>query len=386
MIKKKNPIFILCLAAVIIYLFISSIHTNKHVEFKVNGKHKHHQNSYSVDEAYSLHPYAITKKSIYTLAFLGDKHLMNVYHIDKVSGKTKIIYKSPFKDQNEYAGPHNIMANDSYAAWLDNNGYDYLNNVIVYDIKKEQIIRKYKDDEEHNINYAAIHGDTIYWLEQDNTQIKDEISTGEDKDTMILGNYRAQIVAYDIKKGTKKKIDTIETVNYPNEELYFSEGKLWYIDNRKYEQTALIKTYDLETNKIKTYDLNIPFLGHLKPVDDNNVAFFKYTIDAAPMGLYLFNTSTNNMKEINQKETDIRAAYDGRGLIISQHMSYHISGFNKIKYNKDIQTTHNDHFLFPFTGPMYNLNFVTSTDGEKNHMNSIVEIDKKSLIWKNEMK
>lgn len=92
------------------------------------------------------------------------------------------------------------------------------------------------------------------------------------------------------------------------------------------------------------------------------------------------------MKEINQKETDIRAAYDGRGLIISQHMSYHISGFNKIKYNKDIQTTHNDHFLFPFTGPMYNLNFVTSTDGEKNQMNSIVEIDKKSLIWKNEMK
>lgn len=211
-----------------------------------------------------------------------------------------------------------------------------------------------------------------------------DTGTGEDKDTMTVGNYSGEIKSYNIVRGKYHTIDTVKTINYPNNELTVTKDKLWYIDNRDFEDTALIKTYDFNTKEILVYDLKEQFLGHLKPVDNNSVAFFKYTIHAAPVGMYLYNTSSRRISVINMQETDNRSAYDGEGHIISGTMSYEINKHGEIRFSDTIQRKFDDNFYFSSVGPFSTLSFTTSV-GETTNFNTIIEFNEDSLNWETEI-
>ncbi|MGE7921131.1 hypothetical protein ACQKM9_19645 [Viridibacillus sp. NPDC093762] len=374
--KKNKFIFaiIILVMSISVYIYYSK-KSNTEISFAIN--HHKDRTTYTTSDEYSLFNVANTKRHFFTSIMKDETMLGKVLQVDKKDGETKQIYDTKFKG----GGVRNITANDQYVIWLDNNGVDYLNELVIYDIKKEKVIKTYKDSEKRNINAAFIKNQTIYWIEEDNTKIVNQEPSNNESDTMKLGTYSATIIGYDIVTGNQKKIDTIQTVHYPNESLCFSENKMWYIDNRKYDDKAIIKNLDLKSGKLETYKTQFQFIGHLKPVDDEIVAFFEYTIHNSPEGLLLLNTESNKIKLLDANEDDTGAGYDGKGLIFSQNKTYKISSFNKRKFNDEIQMKNEEDLLVVTNGPLYGLEFVTK---QKNsiHPNQIVDWHVENLNWK----
>lgn len=337
---------------------------------------------YSLKGAGSFFSIVNNPMEFYSLISISEESpSRGVFSIDKRSRLKNSIYTTKHGENGQIIS---LAGNEKYLVWLDQNTDDYLNTMIVYDIAQKKILATIESSEKKFFDAFLFNEDTIYWIESDTTKVQMGTGTGEDKDTMTLGNYSGEIRSYNIVRDRHHTIDTIETVNYPNNELTVSRDKLWYIDNRDFEETALIKTYDFNTKEIVAYDLKEQFLGHLKPVDNNSVAFFKYTIHAAPVGMYLYNTSSRKISVINDKETDNRSAYDGEGRIISGTMSYKISKDGEIRVSDTIQRKYNDNFYFSSVGPFSTLSFTTST-GAARPFNTIIEFKESSLNWKSEI-
>ncbi|MBC1490836.1 hypothetical protein [Listeria booriae] len=337
---------------------------------------------YSLKDDGSFFSIVNNQDVLYSLISINeDLPAKDVFSIDKSSRLKNSIYTTKHGEDGQIIS---LGGNEDYLVWLDQNIPDYLCTIIVYDISQKKIIATIDGSEKKYFDSFLLNEDTIYWIESDTTKQQTEVGTGEDKDTMIVGNYTGKIKSYHIGIGKQQTIDTIKTVNYPNNELTASKGKLWYIDNRDFTENALIKAYDFDTERIATYDLKEQFLGHLKPIDNSNVAFFKYTIHAAPVGMYLYNTSSRKVTVVNAQETDNRAAYDRAGRIISSNMSYDIDKEGNIKFSDTLQREFNDHFYFSSVGPISSISFTTSSKGST-HFNSVVEFNRYALKWKDQL-
>ncbi|EUJ23326.1 hypothetical protein PGRAN_09146 [Listeria grandensis FSL F6-0971] len=337
---------------------------------------------YSLKEKGSFFSIVNNPTELYSLISISEESpSRDVFAIDKSSRLKNSIYTTKHGEDGQIIS---LAGNEKYLVWLDQNTNDYLNTMTVYDITQKKILATIESSEKNYFDAFLFNEDTIYWIESDTTKLQMDTGTGEDKDTMTVGNYSGEIKSYNIVRGKYHTIDTVKTINYPNNELTVTKDKLWYIDNRDFEDTALIKTYDFNTKEILVYDLKEQFLGHLKPVDNNSVAFFKYTIHAAPVGMYLYNTSSRRISVINMQETDNRSAYDGEGHIISGTMSYEINKHGEIRFSDTIQRKFDDNFYFSSVGPFSTLSFTTSV-GETTNFNTIIEFNEDSLNWETEI-
>lgn len=331
---------------------------------------------YNLKEEGSFFSIVNNKDVLYTLIGISEVPAKDVFSIDKSSRLKNSIYTTKHGENGQIIS---LGGNEKYLVWLDQN-IDYLCTMIVYDIAQKKILATIEGNKKKYFDSFLLNEDTVYWIESDVTKQQTETGTGEDKDTMILGNYTGKIQSYHIGSGKQQMIDTIQTVNYPNNELTVSKDKLWYIDNRAFTENALIKNYDFDTNKIAAYDLKEQFLGHLKPIDNDRVAFFKYTIHSAPIGMYLYNTNSREITVVNAQENDHRASYDRAGRIISSHISYDIDEEGKVKFSDTLQREFNDNFYFSSVGPISSLSITTSSEGTTD-FNSIVEFNPDALKW-----
>lgn len=383
---KKRVIFSLILLFLLAgsLLWIYKLDNNKQEQEQEAMEVKKNKDStqYTLKDQGSLYSFVNNKDILYTLIDTGEEEAepsTDVFALDKNSRLKSSIYTT----KNGYEGEISALGgNENYLVWLDGKYNSYLYTMVVYDITQKKVLTTIESTDKKYFDDFILLGHNIYWIESDPTKQPEEEITGEDKDTMIIGNHAGKIKSYNIVSGKFQTIDTIKTVNYPNEILTVSKDKLWYIDNRDFEETALIKTYDIVTKEIAAYDLKEQFLGHLKPINNHSVAFFKYSIHETPVGLYLYDTSSNNITLINAKETDNRAAYDGKGRIISNMMTYEINTEGEMKFSDAIQQTFYDNFYFSCVGPISSLSFTTSNGVD---FSSIIEFNEESLEWRTEL-
>ncbi|MBC1888874.1 hypothetical protein HCA63_11040 [Listeria booriae] len=382
--KKHIVITVTSIVALSIVLVIGYLYTIKNdnvkeKKFEVNIKKSKNFASYEMSKKGSFYSAVNNKDSIYTLISNGeDSPSRKVFEMNKKSGSITPIYTSKYRlGEGELIS---LAGNEDYLVWLDQNSTDYLSTLVVYDLKKKKIINQFKNSNEKYFDSFILRKDTVYWIEDDTTKNQEEVGTGEDKDTMIIGNYMGTIKSYNLLSGKQSIIDTITTVNYPNNELGLSENKLWYIDNRKYEENALIKTYDINSRKIDQYDLGEQFLGHIKPTSDKQTAFFKYTIHAPPKGLYLFNVDSKRVDLINEDEGDTKAAYSLNGEIITNTTSYKIDLNGDIYWNKSIQQELPDNFFVSSANPISSMTVITRKNDES-LFNTMLIWDESAIKW-----
>ncbi|MBC2238732.1 hypothetical protein [Listeria innocua] len=335
---------------------------------------------YSLEEEGYFYSFVNNQDVLYALIDEKEELLStDVFALDKNNRLKSSIYKTKNGEDGEISV---LGGNEDYLVWLDGSYTSHLYTMVVYNIAQKRVVTTIESTDENYFDTFILQGDTIYWIEEDTTKKTEEEITGEDKDTMIIGNHMGEIKSYNIVSRNYQTIDMIKTVNHPNEVLTVSEDKLWYIDNREFEETALIKTYDFTTKEIAAYDLKEQFLGHLKPVNNHSVAFFKYSIHEGPKGLYLYNTNSRKITVINAQETDYFAIYNGKGKIISTEMTYEINQEEEIKFSDTLQQAFYKDFYLSSVGPFASLSFTTSIGVE---FDSIVEFNENSLKWRGEL-
>ncbi|MBC1796929.1 hypothetical protein HCA55_09320 [Listeria booriae] len=380
--KKRIIMAVTSIVALSIVLATGYLYTINNVQDKkleVSIDRSEEFVSYNMSKKGSLYSAVINKDNIYTLISTGeDSPSREVFEMNKKSGSITSIYTSMYRpEEGELIS---LAGNEDYLVWLDQNSTNYLSTLVVYDVKKKKIINKFRNSDEKYFDSFILREDTVYWVEDDTTKNQEEVGTGEDKDTMIMGNYTGTIKSYNLVSGKQRVIDTITTVNYPNNELGLSENKLWYIDNRKYEENALIKTYDINDKTIEQYDLGEPFLGHIKPTSDKQAVFFKYTIHAPPKGLYLFNTDSKKVDLINKDEGDTKAAYNLNGEIITNTASYKIDLNGDIYWNKSIQQELPDNFFVSSANPISSMTVITRKNDES-LFNTMLIWNESAIKW-----
>ncbi|WP_430536186.1 hypothetical protein [Listeria rocourtiae] len=292
-----------------------------------------------------------TPDTIYTLVNTeGDTDSYNiakaVYAIDKKTGKMDMV---PGTSKMKFGmdGIDSTFGNENYLGWVEADA-DYVTRTVIYDIAQEKVVKKWEGDDWNSYFDFHVKGHTVYWME----------SRGKVD----------RIMSYDLKTGKEAQIDE---VGAEGTVLAFSEHKMWYRDIRR--GRGHLKGYDLRSENYEIYDLGAGY-SELKPVNDNLVAYFK---DNAVDGLFLYDTNLQKSVLLNKNDTGIKANYDGKGLLISDQLSYKIESLDRIQYDNTIESEYPDNHLFSTAERISSLLFITNVDEHE----ELILMNQDALRW-----
>lgn len=303
---------------------------------------------YIGEDGVSFYSMVDTPDKIYTLIDTeGDTDTYRiakaVYAIDKKTGKMEMVPGSS-KMKFGMDGIDSTFGNEDYLGWVEADT-DYATRTVIYDIEQGKIVKKWTGDDVHSFSDFHVIGHRVYWLE----------SSGK----------KGIIKSYDLKTADEEQIDE---VGAEGTVLAFSEHKMWYRDIRR--GSGHLKVYDLRNGNYEIHDLGVEYSG-LKPVGDNLVAYFR------GQALYLYDTKLQKSALLRENDNGVRANYDGKGIIISEQLSYKIASLDDVKYDNTIELEYPDNHRFSSDERIQSLLFVTNV-GEHEE---VILMDWDGLQW-----
>ncbi|EUJ47371.1 hypothetical protein [Paenilisteria rocourtiae] len=303
------------------------------------------------EDGVSFYSTVDTRDKIYTLIDAeGDTDSYNiakaVYAIDKKSGEIEIV---PGTEKRKFGmgGISETFGNEAYLGWVESDA-DYETRTMVYDIEQEKVVKKWHGDDWNSYFDFHVIGHRLYRLE----------SHGKVD----------RIKSYDLKTGEEQQIDEIGAKGTV---LAFSEHKMWYRDTR--QGKGHLKGYDLRNGNYEIHNLGVAY-SNLKPINEHLLAYFK---DGTTEGLYLYDTQLKKSVLLNEKDAGIKASYDGKGLLISDQLSYKIDSLERIQYDNTIESEYPDNHRFSTAERIPSLLFITDV-GEHEE---IVLMNQDVLRW-----
>ncbi|WP_181676445.1 hypothetical protein [Listeria rustica] len=320
---------------------------------KINSKDmrvvkENDRTQYIGEDGMSFYSMVDTPDKIYTLIDTeGDTDTYRiakaVYAIDKQTGKMEVVPESK-KMKFGMDGIDSTFGNEDYLGWVEADA-DGATRTVIYDIKQEKILKKWNSSDAHSFFDFHVIGHRGYWLE----------SSGK----------TGLVMSYDLKTVEEEQLDELGAEGTV---LAFSEHKMWYQDIRR--GSGHLKSYDLRSGNYEIYDLGVDY-SDLKPVGDNLVAYSKDN------GLYLYDTKLQKSALLNGEDNGIKANYDGKGLIVTDQMSYKIERLDGIRYSNTIESEYQDNHLFSTAERIQSLLFITKV-GEHEE---IIRMNQDALRW-----
>ncbi|EUJ24067.1 hypothetical protein PGRAN_05051 [Listeria grandensis FSL F6-0971] len=298
---------------------------------RVQVKMEKDRTRYIGEDGISFYSMVDTRDKIYTLVDTeGDtdayRIAKEVYAIDKKTGEME---KVPGSSKLKFGmdGIESTFGNEDYLGWVEADA-DSATRTVIYDIEQEKIMKKWEGSDTLSLSSPTVVGHQFYWLES------------RDKEPGL-------IKFYDLKTGEEGQIDE---VGAEGTILAFSEHKMWYQDIRR--GSGHLKSYDLRNGNYEIHDLGVDY-NDLKPVGDDLVGYFK------DGGLYLYDTKLQKSVLLRENDNGIKANYDGKGIIISDQLSYKIESLNEVQYDNTIESEYPDNYRFSSDERVQSLLFVT---------------------------
>ncbi|AQY49942.1 hypothetical protein PWEIH_06521 [Listeria weihenstephanensis FSL R9-0317] len=346
--KTKRVVTVMMILLAIGAGFAISKIVKANKELSVEVKTEGDRTRYIGANGMSFYSMVDTPNAIYTLIDTeGDtdayKIAKAVYAIDKQTGKMEIVPGSR-KMKYGYDGIDSTFGNEHYLGWVEADT-DYTTRTVIYDIEQEKILKKWNGSDAYSFSDFHVIGHRVYWLE----------SSGK----------TGLVMSYDLKTAEEEQLDE---VGAEGTVLAFSEHKMWYRDIRR--GSGHLKSYDLRSGNYEIHDLGVDY-SDLKPVGDNLVAYSKEN------GLYLYDTKLQKTMLLNGKDNGIKANYDGKGLIVTDQMSYKIERLDGIRYSNTIGSEYPDNHLFSTAERIQSLLFITKV-GEHEE---IIRMNQDALRW-----
>ncbi|MBC6315940.1 hypothetical protein [Listeria grandensis] len=315
---------------------------------RVQVKAEKDRTRYIGEDGISFYSMVDTRDKIYTLVDTeGDtdayRIAKEVYAIDKKTGEMEIVPGSS-KMKFGMDGIESTFGNEVYLGWVEADA-DYATRTVIYDIEQGKIMKKWKGSDAHSFFDFHVMGHRVYWLE----------SSGK----------TGLVMSYDLKTAEEEQLDE---VGAEGTVLAFSEHKMWYRDIRR--GSGHLKRYDLRSGNYEIYDLGVDY-SDLKPVGDNLVAYSKGN------GLYLYDTKLQKSVLLNGADNGIKANYDGKGLIVTEQMSYKIERLDGIRHSNTIESEYPDNHRFSTAERIQSLLFIANV-GEHEE---IIWMNQDALQW-----
>lgn len=346
--KKKRVVAVIVVLLVLGAAFAINKVVKANKELRVQVVNEKDRTRFIGEDGVGFYSMVDTRDTIYTLVNTeGDTDSYNiakaVYGIDKKTGKVEIVPGSS-KMKFGMDGIDSTFGNEYYLGWLEADA-DGATRTVIYDIEQEKILKKWNGSDARSFFDFHVIGHRVYWL----------ASSGK----------TGLVMSYDLKTGEEEQLDE---VGAEGTVLVFSEHKMWYRDIRR--GSGHLKCYDLRSGNYEIHDLGVDY-SDLKPVGDNLVAY------SQDNRLYLYGTKLQKSVLLNGEDNGIKANYDGKGLIVTDQMSYKIERLDGIQYSNTIESEYPDNHRFSTAERIQSLLFIANV-GEHEE---IIWMHQDALRW-----
>ncbi|MEL5987861.1 hypothetical protein AB0X74_14095 [Kurthia gibsonii] len=241
-----------------------------------------------------------------------------VIQINRENGKYKTIFHSKYP----VAATQGLKADKEWIIWVDGDDFGENNTLYAFNELTQQTISFGSTDDKISKEFPEISGKYVTWTEH----IKDT-----EKTSMIL---------YDLEQQKEIKVQNIKNYEWLNSDYFIKNDNMVYVE--KESKTAVLKTYDIKKNKLKSYPIPTTAAGWPTLVNQNFIAYVEYLddedLDLNKLMIYDLKNKKNINAFPNKNKVNIGYLkyYDENSFITLENNKFYIFTLDNNQFKKQI--------------------------------------------------